>query len=97
MADYLSTLGWENVDGDWISQESDPKVLAKYEGMEEAIQNQVDEKPMTDKQTKVMKLYLKGLCDKAKKIAAKGTGAAVSFVLYTKQMRDYIRSLIPEI
>jgi len=38
MADYLSTLGWENVDGDWISQEADPKVIAKYEGMEEAIQ-----------------------------------------------------------
>jgi dephospho-CoA kinase len=34
MADYLATLGWENVDGDWILQESDPKVLAKYEGME---------------------------------------------------------------
>jgi len=39
---------------------------------------------MDAKQTKVMKLYLKGLVDKAKKIANKGTGAAVSFVLYTK-------------
>jgi hypothetical protein len=31
-----------------------------------------------------MKLYLKGLVDKAKKVANTGTSAAVSFILYTK-------------
>jgi len=43
MADYLATLGWVNVDGDWISQEADPKVLAKFEGLEEAIGKDVNE------------------------------------------------------
>lgn len=52
---------------------------------------------MTAQQTRVMKLYLKGLVDKAKKVANTGTSAAVSFILYTKQMRDYIRSLVPNI
>jgi len=96
-ADYLATCGWENIDGDWISQETDPKVIAKYDGFEGAIQAQVDERPMTPKELKVQKLYLKGLVDKAKKCANKGTSAAVSFVLYTKESRDYIRSLVPDI
>jgi len=97
MADYLATIGWENIDGDWISQETDPKVLAQYEGMEEAIGKNVSEQPMTDQEWTVMKRYLKNLCDKAIKSANAGTSAAISFVLYNKQSRDYIRSLIPSI
>jgi len=97
MADYLATLDWVNVDGDWISQETDPKVLAKFEGLEEAIGKNVNEQPMTAKEWKVTQLYLKGLVDKAKAEAKKGINAAVSFVLYTKKSRDYIRSLVPTI
>ena len=34
--DYLATLGWENVDGDWIAKATDPEDIALGKAMEKA-------------------------------------------------------------
>lgn len=54
-------------------------------------------KPLDAAETKVMKDYYKMLCNQAKESAKKGTDTAISFVCYTKVLRDYCKSLIPDI
>jgi len=96
-ADYLATVGWYNVDGDWIFSATDPDDLAFGKKLGEAFKKVVAEKPLSDEEKGDFDKYLKGLCDQAIKSADEGVDTAISFVMYKKWMRDYIKTFIPDI
>lgn len=51
----------------------------------------VKNEELNEQETEDIKEFYKDLCDKAKAIAAKGKSCAISFVIYKKWIRDYIK------
>ena len=95
--DYLATIGWYNVDGDWFARATDPKDIIMAKKLVEGISKICHNEPMSEEHMQNMKTHLKDLCDKAIKSAESGVDTAVSFICYTKWQRDYIKTLIPDI
>jgi hypothetical protein len=93
MADYLETIGWYNVDGDWVFMSKKPEDQKLKGDLMAALKKIIHNEAVTEAEKSVLKGYYKGLCDKAIASANQGTNTAISFVLYTRWLRDYVRSL----
>lgn len=87
-ADYLATIGWENVDGDWVSSATDPADIALAKEMEKAFYKVSNGEDLGEADKDILFKYQKDLCDKALKLQSEGKNAAISFVCYTKWLRD---------
>ena len=97
VADYLGTLGWHNVDGDQHMYSQDPEVIANGKLVGQCIAKIAGKKDLEDSDTAPLKKHLTTLCEEALKSQQQGKNAAISFVAYTKWMRDFVRSLIPDV
>lgn len=63
-ADYLATQGWENVDGDWIGNSTDPEAIAWGKKLEVSFFKLTDPTIELDEvDYENLKGYIKGLCD----------------------------------
>ena len=96
--DYLAQQGWVNIDGDYPLRSSDPEVVADWKALIECIMmwtNGVTE--FTEEQTKCWQKHHRNLCEQALEVANTGKNAIISFVCYKKCVRDYCRTLIPDI
>ena len=84
MADYLETIGWYNVDGDWVFMSKKPEDQKLKGDLMAALKKIIHNEAVTEAEKSVHKGYYKGLCDKAIASANQGTNTAISFVLYTR-------------
>jgi len=96
-ADYLETVGWKNIDGDWIFSSTKPSEVKLAADLEAVIKKINHGETLSSKEKKQIEGYMKSHCDKAKVSAKKGVDTAISFICYTRWLRDYVRTLIPDV
>ena len=96
--DYLASQGWVNIDGDWPLRSSDPTVTADWRCLMMVIMkwtNGVTD--LSEEETKAWHKHHRILCEKALEVTKTGKDAIISFVCYKKIVRDFCRTLIPDI
>jgi len=97
MGDYLSTLGWHNVDGDWKSLSKDREVLESWGKMFQLLTKWTAGAPTDEDEDKVWKAHYTELCNRAIDVANQGKNVCISFVGYKKVVREFMKSLIPDL
>ena len=94
MGDYLESQGWVQIDGDAPQRSTDPKDRATWADLSKAFIEWIKGEQPEDG---LWKPYFMEIINRALKNQSEGKDTIITFVCYRRYLRDFVRTLIPDI